>query len=406
MYRLADILGERGHNVTILNYKLTEEAAKPRLKYCNEVIFDARSDFFKKIFDLKTEEFLQDVAWNSTNSNLDYFRKLYKFLCLGAIANIFFLHNKTMLDEFLEMEKFDLAIIYQFDTASFALSRTLGIDKVIWVSTSYFLDPMPWTSGISTPASHVPSGSHPVTDHMIFIERVWNLLLRIFFELGHYFLNIRYYNMVNSYFYRPDIPDLSDLLSSVDLYMLNSNAFLEYPRPIANNVIDISGLAYMDEPSGDIIKKWDYIMRQTKSQIGTIIFSLGSVIDSSLMSSFLKSNFLDSFKALKSHTFIMRLDGEKVNGSTYPNVIFQDWIPQRYLIRRFKVDVLITHGGYNSISEAAYFGLPTIVIPFCGDQFGNVKRQEKLQTGISLEKESLTKGNILSALDRVLADDK
>jgi len=67
-----------------------------------------------------------------------------------------------------------------------------------------------------------------------------------------------------------------------------------------------------------------------------------------------------------------------------------------------RVKALITHGGYNSLMEACHFGVPTIVIPMCGDQFSNAQRIERLKIGVVLQKSELTLENLEAALDQVL----
>lgn len=62
----------------------------------------------------------------------------------------------------------------------------------------------------------------------------------------------------------------------------------------------------------------------------------------------------------------------------------------------------ITHGGWNSIMEGARAGVPMIVIPLFGDQFGNQKRVEQRGIGFGLDKFSLTEQNIYDALDKIL----
>ncbi len=69
-----------------------------------------------------------------------------------------------------------------------------------------------------------------------------------------------------------------------------------------------------------------------------------------------------------------------------------------------KVKALITHAGFNSLTESTYYGVPLVMLPFFGDQYGNVKRVERLNVGVALDKANITEENVFQALKTVLQD--
>lgn len=71
-----------------------------------------------------------------------------------------------------------------------------------------------------------------------------------------------------------------------------------------------------------------------------------------------------------------------------------------------KVRALITHCGYNSITESTYAGIPVIVMPLFGDQFANAKLIEKRKIGVILDKTNLTENSVYDALSTVLNDEQ
>ncbi|MCY1329857.1 Demethyllactenocin mycarosyltransferase [compost metagenome] len=61
------------------------------------------------------------------------------------------------------------------------------------------------------------------------------------------------------------------------------------------------------------------------------------------------------------------------------NVYLDSWFPQPAVLR--ECQLFIHHGGNNSFCEALYFGLPSIVIPYCWDGHDNARRAEETGVG-------------------------
>ncbi|CAF4037837.1 unnamed protein product [Adineta steineri] len=68
------------------------------------------------------------------------------------------------------------------------------------------------------------------------------------------------------------------------------------------------------------------------------------------------------------------------------------------------VDLVITHGGNNTITEIFYFGKPLIILPLFGDQFDNAQRIEEKGFGIRLGTYSCSEEELLDAIEKLLAD--
>ena len=56
------------------------------------------------------------------------------------------------------------------------------------------------------------------------------------------------------------------------------------------------------------------------------------------------------------------------------NVKALAWVPQNDLLGDGRLAAFVTHGGINSIYEAAYHGVPVAGIPIFGDQPDNVAK--------------------------------
>jgi MGT family glycosyltransferase len=82
-----------------------------------------------------------------------------------------------------------------------------------------------------------------------------------------------------------------------------------------------------------------------------------------------------------------------------PRIHLFPQVPQVALLPR--VDVVVTHGGNNTVQECLAAGRPMVVLPFGGDQVANAARVERLGVGEGLDVERLTPGRLCEAVNRV-----
>jgi UDP:flavonoid glycosyltransferase YjiC (YdhE family) len=69
------------------------------------------------------------------------------------------------------------------------------------------------------------------------------------------------------------------------------------------------------------------------------------------------------------------------------------------------VDLVITHGGNNTVTETFSFGKPMIVMPLFADQFDNAQRIHEKGFGIRLETYSFKEEELLTAIEKLLNDE-
>ena len=70
------------------------------------------------------------------------------------------------------------------------------------------------------------------------------------------------------------------------------------------------------------------------------------------------------------------------------------------------VDLVITHGGNNTVTEAFYYGKPMIVLPIFADQYDNAQRIDETGFGIRLDTYNCTKQQLLNAIEKLLNDNE
>lgn len=137
-----------------------------------------------------------------------------------------------------------------------------------------------------------------------------------------------------------------------------------------------------------------------QSERPLIYISLGTIVNKA------KSFYKKCIKAFQHENVIVVMSiGNSVKANslgTIPNNFhIYSFVPQLEVLK--KADVFITHGGLNSVTEALYYGVPMIVIPFMTDQPVNAKQIEDLHLGIKLEYKHITsellRDTTLSILD-------
>jgi len=67
-------------------------------------------------------------------------------------------------------------------------------------------------------------------------------------------------------------------------------------------------------------------------------------------------------------------------------------------------DVFITHGGFNSVMEALFYGVPMVVMPMTREQRLTARRVRDLGLGVMIEREGLTADELRQAARRAASD--
>jgi MGT family glycosyltransferase len=192
----------------------------------------------------------------------------------------------------------------------------------------------------------------------------------------------------------PPLPDLEFIHESADLNLSIFPAIADYPRavPPAPTWQRLeSSVRATDEP-------WD-VPEELRDGPGALIYlSLGSLgsADVELM------RRLVAVLAETPHRYIVS-KGTRADEFALPDTMWGDGrLPQTSIIP--KVDLVITHGGNNTTTEAFHFGKPMVVLPLFWDQYDNAQRVHELGFGIRLDTYAFEDHELRAAIDRLLAD--
>lgn len=183
-------------------------------------------------------------------------------------------------------------------------------------------------------------------------------------------------------------------------------------RNAANLYVYPAEADYLDaRPLGDNWTRMDSSVRETDeeyvlapevaarpSDAGLIYLSLGSLggADVALMQR------LVDVLATTRHRFIVS-KGPQADRITLPdNMVGAQMLPQTKVIPQ--VDLVISHGGNNTVTETLHFGKPLIILPLFWDQYENAQRIDELGFGVRLGTYTFGDSELTDAVDRLLAD--
>jgi UDP:flavonoid glycosyltransferase YjiC (YdhE family) len=132
---------------------------------------------------------------------------------------------------------------------------------------------------------------------------------------------------------------------------------------------------------------------------GKVVYlSLGSLgcMDLGLM-----QRLIDAMAATE-HRTIVSMGPLKDQMTLGPNMYGDRFLPQPSILPQ--CDLLITHGGNNTVCEGFHFGLPMIGLPLFWDQYDNAQRLRETGFGERLPTYDWTDDQLIATVDRLLGD--
>ncbi|CAG2115015.1 unnamed protein product, partial [Medioppia subpectinata] len=111
---------------------------------------------------------------------------------------------------------------------------------------------------------------------------------------------------------------------------------------------------------------------------------------------------LTTILAKSEHRFIVA-KGPLHDKYELPNNMWgQKTLPQTAVIPL--VDLVLTHGGNNTVTETFYFGKPMLVLPLWADQYDNAQRLQETGLGLRLNPFHCTEEELLTSIDKLVND--
>ena len=187
----------------------------------------------------------------------------------------------------------------------------------------------------------------------------------------------------------PPLPELEFIHESefLNLYLYPAEA--DYPR---------------SRPLGEHWQRLDSCVRsvdetfEPPSGEGALVYvSLGSLgsADVELM------NRLVAALAETPHRYLVSKGPQHELIGLAPNMTGAEFLPQPAILPH--ADLVITHGGNNTVTESIHFGKPTVVLPLFWDQHDNAQRMAECGFGVRLPTYEFEDAQLHEAIDRLLA---
>jgi MGT family glycosyltransferase len=102
------------------------------------------------------------------------------------------------------------------------------------------------------------------------------------------------------------------------------------------------------------------------------------------------------------HRFIVSKGPQADRIKLADNMVGEQMVPQTKVIPQ--VDLVISHGGNNTVTETLHFGKPLIVLPLFWDQYENAQRIDELGFGVRLNTYGFADAELTEAVENILAD--
>jgi MGT family glycosyltransferase len=102
------------------------------------------------------------------------------------------------------------------------------------------------------------------------------------------------------------------------------------------------------------------------------------------------------------HRYVVSKGPQHTEYELADNMVGEEFLPQVSVLPQ--VDLVITHGGNNTTTEALHYGKPMVLLPIFWDQHDNAQRIDETGFGVRLPTYTFGAGDLPTAIDRLLAD--
>lgn len=192
----------------------------------------------------------------------------------------------------------------------------------------------------------------------------------------------------------PPLPDLELIHESPDLNLYLYPDAVDYPRsrPLGPRWENLqSSVRTTDEPWAP--------PAELDGRAGALVYlSLGSLGSADVA---LMQRLVDAMGESR-HRVVVSKGPQHDQIQLHDNMVGAEFLPQTSVLPH--VDLVITHGGNNTVTEALHVGKPMVVLPLFWDQHDNAQRIHETGFGIRLDTYGHDPSQLRGAVEALLAD--
>ncbi|KAI6186988.1 Glucuronosyltransferase [Aphelenchoides besseyi] len=339
-------------------------------------------------------------AQDKSAEAIEWFMNNTRSFCEEELKDVDYTRN-------IKNERYDVAIAEYYDLCAFYHFHYARIPSIILTSSSTYPDIVSEAWGVPLVRSYTPFMSSLQSINIPFMnykERLLTLLLDFATKRPFHNFQESIQKLAESHYHQP-MPKFTELLRSAKYLFVNQHEMMDHPRPITNKFRAIGGIT-MFQPK-KLTPEIEAIMQKGKS--GVIIFTLGSMLEMNLMPIEIKRAVLETMTMFPDHVLIWRITPDEETRqmiAKYPNVFAVKWIDQLSVLADPRTKAFISHCGNNGMMEAAFSGVPNVLIPLVNDQHYIASIALQRGTGVYLDRLKISKGTLTNALRSVLFDEK
>lgn len=363
---LGTALRDRGHNVTLLS-AFTGPAANNGLRELVPSILEAYVGNYTSEWDLIGSRYRNELPlspWDAMRYGWESCESILRDDM--TIANI---RKPIPFDNESIDNHWDVAVIDgAFPECLLGILHGQSIPTIMLNTVALYSGSLS-RQGNPSPWSITPYFGKSFTQDMNFFERVINVACLGVLEIMHWIMITGYIQPVLRKYIGNHVPDVRELVSDVPLTLQNTHYSVSESFPYLSNVVNVACL-HCRSPM-QLSPDLELFLRK-----GFIFVSMGSSVRASGMPDSLREMFIGAFATLP-YNVIWKWEGGKIDNLP-SNVKIGSWWPQQELLGHSELRAFVSHGGLLSLHEAAYHGVPTLVLPVFCDHDGNAAQAEKL----------------------------